>query len=413
MGVTKQVLHRRVAVVVAVAVLCVHSAADASPSRPSQEDSSESESAGGAIDLNVDVGSASASDVVAAAGDIVANLDANMQRLNEAEAAVDRAIAALADADAAIQNSELRIEELVIQSDEVIVEAFVSPPSMEIVDSLTMDDATEASVKQGILDIQADRDAHVLTELHEQRSALEDQRNEQRQARDDAEEARQDAEQALSDLEGAVDQQTQFVREVQARLTEESNAAEELAESDPQLAEQISATQGQLQEALTIIAAERAAEREAQRIREERERQIRENGFLCPIDPASATNFSDTWGAARSGGRTHKGTDMMAASGVRTVAPESGRVEHRGTSLGGLSWYLYSDDGDTYYGTHLSGYENTGAGHVEAGTLIGYVGSSGNASASAPHLHFEYKPGGGESINPYPYLVNACPGSAN
>jgi murein DD-endopeptidase MepM/ murein hydrolase activator NlpD len=100
---------------------------------------------------------------------------------------------------------------------------------------------------------------------------------------------------------------------------------------------------------------------------------------------------------------------MMSAAGTPTVAPVSGRVEHRGSSLGGLSWYVYGDNGHTYYGTHLSGYANQGVGWVAAGTVIGYVGSSGNASASAPHLHFEFHPGGGSPVNPYPLAAAACP----
>jgi peptidoglycan LD-endopeptidase LytH len=126
-------------------------------------------------------------------------------------------------------------------------------------------------------------------------------------------------------------------------------------------------------------------------------------GIVCPV--AGPVDFIDSWGAARSGGRSHKGTDMMAATGTPTVAPVSGTVEHRSSSLGGLSWYVHSDDGTTYYGTHLSGYENQGAGWVEAGTVIGYVGQSGNAGS--PHLHFEIQPGG-EPINPYPTVAAAC-----
>jgi murein DD-endopeptidase MepM/ murein hydrolase activator NlpD len=127
-------------------------------------------------------------------------------------------------------------------------------------------------------------------------------------------------------------------------------------------------------------------------------------GIVCPV--AGSVDFVDSWGAARSGGRAHKGVDMMAGSGTPTVAPVSGTVEHRGSSLGGLSWYVHGDDGDTYYGTHLSGYENQGAGWVAAGTVIGYVGQSGNAGT--PHLHFEHHVGGGSPVNPYGLVAGAC-----
>jgi murein DD-endopeptidase MepM/ murein hydrolase activator NlpD len=130
-----------------------------------------------------------------------------------------------------------------------------------------------------------------------------------------------------------------------------------------------------------------------------------DGALLCPVQgPAS---FVDSFGAPRSGGRAHQGVDMMATMGTPTVAPVSGRVEHRGNDLGGLSWWLHGDDGDEYFGTHLSGYENEGAGRVAAGTVIGYVGDSGNA-AGTPHLHFEIHPGGGGAINPFPDVAAAC-----
>ena len=128
-------------------------------------------------------------------------------------------------------------------------------------------------------------------------------------------------------------------------------------------------------------------------------------GIVCPV--AGPVSFVDSWGDARSGGRGHQGTDMMADYGTPTVAPVGGTVEHRGSSLGGLSWYVHGDDGNTYYGTHLSGYENEGAGWVAAGTVIGYVGDSGNA-AGTPHLHFEVQPGGGSAVNSYPLVAAAC-----
>jgi murein DD-endopeptidase MepM/ murein hydrolase activator NlpD len=125
-------------------------------------------------------------------------------------------------------------------------------------------------------------------------------------------------------------------------------------------------------------------------------------GLVCPVQ--GGASFTDTWGAARSG-HTHQGVDMMAAYGTPTVAPVSGTVEHTESSAGGLSWYVRGDDGTTYFGAHLSAFAADG--WVPAGTVIGYVGDSGNA-AGTPHLHFEVHPGGGEAVNPYPYAAQAC-----
>ena len=117
----------------------------------------------------------------------------------------------------------------------------------------------------------------------------------------------------------------------------------------------------------------------------------------CPV--AGAVSFIDSWGYARSGGRRHKGVDMMASIGTPIAAPVSGTVSHRSNRVGGRSFHLQGNDGNYYYGTHLSDYGASGT--VNAGDIIGYVGDDGNARG-IPHLHFEVHPGGGRAGEPLP-----------
>lgn len=136
-------------------------------------------------------------------------------------------------------------------------------------------------------------------------------------------------------------------------------------------------------------------------------------GWLCPV--GGPVSFTDTWGAPRSGGHTHQGVDMFAARGTPIVAPVGGTLEQRTGGIGGLAVILWGDDGNYYYGAHLAAYGAV-TGWVAAGTIIGYVGDSGNAASTPPHLHFEIHPGrqSGDApaaVNPTPTVAAACAAS--
>ena len=129
---------------------------------------------------------------------------------------------------------------------------------------------------------------------------------------------------------------------------------------------------------------------------------------ICPV--AGPVEFTDTYGAPRSGGRTHKGVDIFADNGTPVVAPADGQLTHFEDPLGGMSYSLEATDGTYYYGTHLSAYENQGASHIPAGTVIGYVGTTGNAAGTPPHLHWQIHPAGKGTppINPTPTATALC-----
>jgi peptidoglycan LD-endopeptidase LytH len=127
----------------------------------------------------------------------------------------------------------------------------------------------------------------------------------------------------------------------------------------------------------------------------------------CPV--SKPFSFVNSWGAARSGGRAHKGTDIMNPMRNKVHAIVDGVVSRLSTSsLGGISLYMRGDDGNEYYYAHLDSYASRAGQRVKAGELIAYNGQTGNARYTAPHVHFEVHPGGGGPVNPYPYVKAAC-----
>lgn len=136
---------------------------------------------------------------------------------------------------------------------------------------------------------------------------------------------------------------------------------------------------------------------------------VQVGSFICPFTPGR-TQFTNSWGAPRSGGRGHKGTDMFAPWNEPMYAVAAGTVFIRNGGLGGKVIWLTANNGVAYYYAHLSDWNVGNGQRVNQGQTIGFNGDTGNARGGRPHLHFEIHPGGRGSpaVNPYPTLISAC-----
>lgn len=141
---------------------------------------------------------------------------------------------------------------------------------------------------------------------------------------------------------------------------------------------------------------------------------LRARHIEIPVKGVSRHDLIDSFNDARSG-HPHEALDIMAPRRTPVIAADDGKIAKLFTSkAGGLTLYQFDPTGTLcYYYAHLDGYapgvrENE---RVNRGDTIGYVGSTGNASEDAPHLHFAifrltsqrnwWK---GTPINPYPLL---------
>jgi murein DD-endopeptidase MepM/ murein hydrolase activator NlpD len=134
-----------------------------------------------------------------------------------------------------------------------------------------------------------------------------------------------------------------------------------------------------------------------------------------PVANFKLSEMLDTFNAARSGESRHEATDILSPRGTQVLAVDDGTIVKLFWSvLGGRTIYQFDPtEHFCYYYAHLDGYEV----HIEEGLkvrrgqVIGYVGTTGNAPANSPHLHFgiteigrDKKWWGGTPINPYPLL---------
>jgi len=134
---------------------------------------------------------------------------------------------------------------------------------------------------------------------------------------------------------------------------------------------------------------------------------VTSTGMTCPV--AAPNSFIDSWGFPRDGGaRTHEGTDVMAAMGAPVVAIVDGEITYAGVGVTAGNWLeVTGEDGNVYWYMHNQKNLIT-RGKVRVGEQIATVGDTGNAAGGPPHVHFEYHPGGGGPVNPYPLLAEVC-----
>jgi murein DD-endopeptidase MepM/ murein hydrolase activator NlpD len=321
--------------------------------------------------------------------------NAAAQEFHEAEGEAAAIEAQVADAQRELEAAEAGLAELAERTRTAVVDAYVGSAADPSEQLMLSDDLNRQVSAEALMRLVTQSNADAIDQYRAQA--------------EDAAIAREALESSLAEQEAALDQLADRRADLDAELArlEELERARRAAEE-----------QRRLDEARRAADAQAAAEAARPSSRSDGDDGdepdgpaapstpiVTGDGFLCPVQGAVA--FVDSWGNPRSGGRSHKGVDMMAARGTPVVAPVSGSVSHRGNSIGGLSFHLNGDDGNYYYGTHLDGYANENAGHVAAGTVIGYVGDTGNARGT-PHLHFEIHPGGGSAVNPYPATRAAC-----
>ncbi|MBZ1393387.1 M23 family metallopeptidase [Psychrobacter pacificensis] len=121
--------------------------------------------------------------------------------------------------------------------------------------------------------------------------------------------------------------------------------------------------------------------------------------------PLPEKNLTDTWGAARSQGRSHEGIDIFAERGTPIQSTTQGIVSKVGeNNLGGRVVVVVGPGGAGHYYAHLEDYADIAPNDwVNQGDIIGYVGDSGNAKGTPPHVHYGIYING-SAVNPYPLL---------
>lgn len=130
-----------------------------------------------------------------------------------------------------------------------------------------------------------------------------------------------------------------------------------------------------------------------------------------PVAGKSNSDIQSFWGASRDGGRrSHEGIDIFAPRGTPVVAAEGGYVSSTGDrGLGGKQvWVRTGLFGSSHYYAHLDSIAVSGGSRVQTGDTLGFVGNTGNAITTSPHLHYGIYTSHG-AVDPLPYVYEREP----
>jgi murein DD-endopeptidase MepM/ murein hydrolase activator NlpD len=312
------------------------------------------------------------------------------QRLTEAEGRWEQITEELRSTTIQLRQARADFEELRGELDQRARETFIVGPGSDLEFLLGATSIADLSARVEFMNALNETDSDLATEVQNLRNAL--------AAEKEAQEALQaKAARALVQVEtekAALD----------AKLAEQQAVLDDLAAKKARAAELVKDLEKKHKRELAALS----------RVK------FYANGVfkVCPVDPPRAVY--DGFGAPRYGGgyHPHAGNDIMAPQGTPIRATFDGYARISTNSLGGYAVYVYGEHGYTY-NAHLMAPGVTGP--VQAGQIVGYVGTTGNAST--PHNHFEWHPNVipsswpvspygysiiGSAVNPWPLLSQVC-----
>ena len=203
-----------------------------------------------AVAGEIDVLTAQDAEIQAALTTVQAQVAAQQVAVNQAadaQASADAAVTASAEQITALETETAELDAAI---DQMIVDAFLHPPMDHALDAFKAETVAEATLKNGLVDLQADEDAATLDRLAAAEEELSVQKARQEELAAEAAQTHADADAAMADLDAVLAVQTQLATEVEARLNAKLAEAESLRTSDAALSQRIAAEQAALAAAL-------------------------------------------------------------------------------------------------------------------------------------------------------------------